>query len=63
MTQSIDLTHQFLIAMPGMADPNFSGAVIFVCEHNSFTVSLMRAQHCFDLPELYSMTAHFHLIV
>lgn len=35
MTQFVDLTHQFLIAMPGLADPNFSGAVIFVCEHNS----------------------------
>ncbi|MDX3906811.1 MAG: YqgE/AlgH family protein [Pigmentiphaga sp.] len=30
---NIDLTNQFLIAMPGMADPNFAGAVIYVCEH------------------------------
>ena len=29
----INLTNQFLIAMPGMADDNFSGAVIYLCEH------------------------------
>ena len=30
----IDLTNQFLIAMPGMADENFDGAVVYMCEHN-----------------------------
>jgi putative transcriptional regulator len=36
MTESsIDLSNQFLIAMPNMADPNFAGAVIYVCEHTS----------------------------
>ena len=30
---SIDLTHHFLIAMPGMADGTFSGAVVYLCEH------------------------------
>lgn len=30
----IDLTNQFLIAMPDMADPNFGGAVVFVAEHS-----------------------------
>ena len=29
------LTNQFLIAMPGMADPNFSQTVTLVCEHNA----------------------------
>lgn len=28
------LTNQFLIAMPGMADDSFAGAVIYLCEHN-----------------------------
>ena len=28
------LTNQLLIAMPGMADPNFSTTVTLVCEHN-----------------------------
>ena len=29
----IDLTNQFLIAMPGMADETFAGTVISLCEH------------------------------
>ena len=29
----IDLTNQFLIAMPGMADETFAGAVVYLCEH------------------------------
>jgi len=30
---SIDLSNQFLIAMPGMADGNFAGTVVYLCEH------------------------------
>jgi len=30
----VNLTHHFLIAMPAMADPNFSQTLTFVCEHN-----------------------------
>jgi len=30
----IDLTNQFLIAMPGVADEAFAGSVIYMCEHN-----------------------------
>jgi len=30
----INLTNQFLIAMPGMADSNFTGTVIYCCEHS-----------------------------
>ena len=29
----INLTNQFLIAMPGMADDTFAGAVVYLCEH------------------------------
>ncbi|HMM85393.1 YqgE/AlgH family protein [Azohydromonas sp.] len=29
----IDLTNQFLIAMPGMADDTFAGTVVYMCEH------------------------------
>ena len=29
-----NLTNQFLIAMPGMGDDNFAGAVVYLCEHN-----------------------------
>ena len=28
-----NLTNQFLIAMPSMADENFAGAVVYLCEH------------------------------
>jgi putative transcriptional regulator len=31
----MNLTNQFLIAMPSMADPNFTGSVIYVCEHSA----------------------------
>src|SRR5947207_13771922 len=30
---SINLTNQFLIAMPGMAGDTFAGAVVYMCEH------------------------------
>jgi putative transcriptional regulator len=30
----MDLTNQFLIAMPTMADPNFDRTVVYVCEHS-----------------------------
>ena len=33
MSTGINLTNQFLIAMPGMADETFAGAVVYLCEH------------------------------
>ena len=33
-TSSVNLTHHFLIAMPGMVDPNFSRSLTYICEHN-----------------------------
>ncbi len=30
----MNLGNQFLIAMPGLADPNFAGTLTLVCEHN-----------------------------
>ena len=30
----MDLTDQFLIAMPSLADPNFQGTVTYMCAHN-----------------------------
>src|ERR1700742_4711541 len=33
-TDRINLTNQFLIAMPNMADPTFSGTVVYLCEHS-----------------------------
>ncbi len=32
-TPRINLSNQFLIAMPGMADQFFAGAVVYLCEH------------------------------
>jgi len=33
-TVTTDLSNHFLLAMPNMADPNFSGAVVLMAEHN-----------------------------
>ena len=32
---TINLKNHFLIAMPGLADPTFSNAVVLICEHNA----------------------------
>lgn len=32
--ESSDLTNHFLIAMPSLADPNFSKTVTYICAHN-----------------------------
>ena len=29
----VNFTNQFLIAMPGMTDDTFAGAVVYLCEH------------------------------
>ncbi len=34
MQQANDLKHHLLIAMPGLKDSLFTGAVIYLCEHN-----------------------------
>lgn len=31
---NLDLSHHFLIAMPGMTDPSFAKSLTYVCEHN-----------------------------
>jgi len=33
-TETTDLSNHFLLAMPNMADPNFSGAIVLIAEHN-----------------------------
>lgn len=30
----VNLTHQFLIAMPAMVDPHFNRTLTYICEHN-----------------------------
>lgn len=34
VTQDFDLTGKLLIALPGMGDPRFANAVVFVCAHS-----------------------------
>ena len=34
MSDAQHLTNQFLIAMPGLEDPNFFHSVTYICEHN-----------------------------
>lgn len=34
MTQELDLTGKLLIAMPGMGDPRFAKALVFMCAHS-----------------------------
>ncbi|MDD3354316.1 YqgE/AlgH family protein [Zoogloea sp.] len=34
ITSTINLTHHFLIAMPAMADPNFTRTLTYIAEHN-----------------------------
>jgi putative transcriptional regulator len=33
--ETINLTHHFLIAMPGLQDQAFAGSVIYLCEHSA----------------------------
>jgi putative transcriptional regulator len=33
--ETVSLANHFLIAMPAMADPNFSRTLTFICEHNA----------------------------
>ncbi len=35
MSPETNLTNHFLIAMPGLEDPNFFHTVTYICEHNS----------------------------
>ena len=32
--ETVSLANHFLIAMPAMADPNFSRTLTYICEHN-----------------------------
>lgn len=34
MSENLSLTNQFLIAMPSLADPDFSQSVTYICEHS-----------------------------
>ena len=46
------LTNQILISMPHMADPYFSKAVVYVCEHNKEGAMGMIINKQFQAPDL-----------
>ncbi|MBL4566459.1 MAG: YqgE/AlgH family protein [Porticoccus sp.] len=45
-----DLSNHFLVAMPGLVDPNFSNAVIYICEHNPDGAMGLIINHPLDIP-------------
>lgn len=45
-----DLSNHLLIAMPGLLDPNFSRAVIYLCEHNAEGAMGLVINHPLDIP-------------
>ncbi|MFN3617699.1 MAG: YqgE/AlgH family protein [Aquabacterium sp.] len=52
----IDLTNQFLIAMPSMRDDHFAGTVVYLCEHNERGALglVINRPTDIDLPKLFS---------
>jgi putative transcriptional regulator len=58
--ESINLTHHFLIAMPGLQDESFAGSVIYLCEHSARGAlglvinkpSDLKMRHLFDKVDL-----------
>jgi putative transcriptional regulator len=58
--ETINLTHHFLIAMPGLQDEAFAGSVVYLCEHSSRGAlglvinkpSDINLRHLFDKVEL-----------
>ena len=63
------LSGKFLIAMPGMTDPRFKNAVIYLCSHNSEgTMGLMinKLAINFDISpitNLYKVILIVHLMI
>lgn len=45
-----DLSNHFLVAMPGLLDPNFSQAVIYICEHSAEGAMGLVINHPLDIP-------------
>lgn len=45
-----DLRNHFLVAMPGLLDPNFSHTIIYVCEHSDEGAMGLIINHPLDIP-------------
>lgn len=72
--ETVNLTDNFLIAMPAMADPYFAGALVYVCEHGpngamgvivnrpiDMTVSVLfeKIELNLEVPELADLPVYF----
>ena len=44
------LKNHFLLAMPGLNDPNFADSVIYICEHNADGAMGLIINHQMDIP-------------
>ena len=44
------LKNHFLLAMPGLTDPNFADSVIYICEHNADGAMGLIINHQMDVP-------------
>lgn len=54
------LTNQFLIAMPGLEDPNFFHSVTYICEHNDEGALGLVINRPLDM-QLGEILTHIHL--
>ncbi|MGD8842004.1 MAG: YqgE/AlgH family protein [Gammaproteobacteria bacterium] len=54
------LTNQFLIAMPGLEDPNFYHSVTYICEHNAEGALGLVVNRPLDM-QLGEILQHIHL--
>jgi putative transcriptional regulator len=55
----INLTNQFLIAMPNMADPTFSGTVIYLCDHSERGALFNRIDLKLEIEPLLHVPVYF----
>jgi putative transcriptional regulator len=60
MSISRYLTNQFLIAMPGLEDPNFFHSVTYICEHNEEGALGLVINRPLDM-QLAEILRHVHL--
>lgn len=72
--ENVDLTDNFLIAMPAMADPYFAGSLVYVCDHTpegamgvivnrpiDMTLSVLfeKVELSLEIPELADVPVYF----
>jgi putative transcriptional regulator len=60
MVETQYLTNQFLIAMPGLEDPNFFHSVTYICEHNTEGALGLVVNRPLDM-QLGEILQHIHL--